>query len=112
MKIFFRYLIFIGIPYLIARRIKKYYWKHTSPEIRKKFNKKLKGSKRQQFILFVIATILFSVGRNFTLFAWFMDRLRMLIGTGDDADTIREHVIECYREFNAPTSTRISGSFI
>ena len=64
--------------------------------------KNLKGSKRKQFILFVIATILFSVGGNFTLFAWFMERLRALIGTGDDADTIREYVIECYREYNAP----------
>ena len=64
--------------------------------------KNLKGSKRKQFILFVIATILFSVGGNFTLFAWFMERLRALIGTGDDADTVREYVIECYREYNAP----------
>ena len=62
----------------------------------------LKGSKRKQFILFVIATILFSVGGNFALFAWFMERLRALIGTNDDVDTIREYVIESYREFNAP----------
>ena len=64
--------------------------------------KNLKGSKRKQFILFVIAMILFSVGGNFTLFAWFMERLRALIGTNDDVDTIREYIIESYREFNAP----------
>lgn len=64
--------------------------------------KNLKGSKRKQFILFVIATILFSVGGNFTLFAWFMERLRALIGTNDDVDTVQEYVIESYREFNAP----------
>ena len=64
--------------------------------------KNLKGSKRKQFILFVIATILFSVGGNFPLFAWFMERLRALIGTNDDVDTVREYVIESYREFNAP----------
>jgi hypothetical protein len=38
--------------------------------------KNLKGSKRKQFIFFVIATILFSVGGNFAIFAWFMERLR------------------------------------
>ena len=228
MKHLFRYLIFIGIPYFIAKRIETYFWKHASPELKKELNKKLKelpeldrvsesskdalgnrgganpvvlwfvkvvmndfaiktaiagavgssiwsetadnaaaqlakygsailsapgkrfvrlynkikgidpqhsmdikqilfnseltnkdkvellkikiesvlknlkGSKRKQFILFVIATVLFSVGGNFTLFAWFMERLRALIGTGDDADTIREYVIECYREYNAP----------
>lgn len=228
MKILFRYLIFIGIPYVIAKRIEKYFWKHASPELKKELNKKLKdlpeldtisehskdaldtrgganplilwvvkvlindfaikaaiagavgasiwsetadnaagqlakygsamlsapgkkfvrlyrrikrvdpqhsmdikeilfnneltnkdkvallkikiesvlknlkGSKRKQFILFVIATILFSVGGNFTLFAWFMERLRALIGTNDDVDTVREYVIESYKEFNAP----------
>lgn len=227
-KILFRYLIFVGIPYFIAKRIEKYFWKHASPELKKELNKKLKdlpefetvsehskdsldirgganplilwvvkvvmsdfaikaaiagavgasiwsetgdnaaaqlakygsamlsapgkkfvrlygrikgvdpqhsmdikeilfnneltnkdkvellkikiesvlknlkGSKRKQFILFVIATILFSVGGNFTLFAWFMERLRALIGTNDDVDTIKEYVIESYREFNAP----------
>jgi hypothetical protein len=64
--------------------------------------KNLKGKKRKQFILFVIATILFSVNGNFVLFAWFMERLRELIGTHDDADTILECVIECYRDYNAP----------
>ena len=221
MKHLFRYLIFIGIPYFIAKRIETYFWKHASPELKKElpeldtvsesskdalgnrgganpvvlwfvkvvmndfaiktaiagavgssiwsetadnaaaqlakygsailsapgkrfvrlynrikgidpqhsmdikqilFNseltnkdkvellkikiesvlKNLKGSKRKQFILFVIATILFSVGGNFALFAWFMERLRALIGTGDDVDTIRGYVIECYREYNAP----------
>ena len=64
--------------------------------------KNLKGSKRKQFILFVIVMILFSVGGNFTLFAWFRERLRSLIGTGDDADTVLEYLLECYREYNAP----------
>merc|ERR1711862_252689 len=64
--------------------------------------KKLKGEKRKQFILFIIATILFSVGGNFVEFAWFMDRLRAVIGTNSDTDSIREHVIEAYYEYNAP----------
>ena len=228
MKILLRYLIFVGIPYILARRIEKYFWKHASPELKKELNKKikdfpasdiisdatkdsldtrgganpivlwlvktvisdfgiktaivgavgvsiwsetadniagqlakygsailaapgkkfvrlynrikgidpqhsldikailldreltnldklellkikitsvlknLKGSKRKQFILFVIATILFSVGGNFALFAWFMERLRALLGTNDDVDSIREYIIESYREFNAP----------
>ena len=226
--ILLRYLVFIGIPYFIAKGIEKYFWEHTSPEFKKQFNKKLKnfseldtvsvsskdglgnrggaapvlfwltnlimkdfaikvalggavgasiwsetadnaaaqlakygsamlsapgkkfvrlyrslrgidpqhsmdirqilldreltnndkvellrikienalknlkGSKRKQFILFVIATVLFSVGGNFVLFAWFMERLRALLGTGDDVDTVREYVIESYSEFNAP----------
>lgn len=64
--------------------------------------KNLTGSKRKQFILFIIATLAFSVGSNFALFAWFMERLRALIGTGDDVDSIREHIIEVYKEYNAP----------
>jgi hypothetical protein len=226
-SLFLRYLVFIGIPFFIAKRIEKYFWKHASPELKQELNKKLKelpdtisesskdalgkrgggtspfvlwlvrlvfedfaikvaigggvwasiwgqtadnaagqlakygsailsapgkkfvnlysrikgidpqhsldireilfdkeltnrdklellkiklenvlknlkGSKRRQFILFVIATILFSVNGNFALFGWFMDRLRALIGKNDDIDTIREYVIESYREFNAP----------
>ena len=228
MKILLRYLIFVGIPYIIARRIEKYFWKHASPELKKKLNKKLKdlpeldtvseptkdsldtrgganpvmlwfvkvfindfaikaaitgavgasvwsevadnasaqlatygsallatpgkkflrlykrikgidpqhsldikeilldreltnqdkldllkikiestlknfkGSKRKQFILLIIATILFSVGGNFALFAWFMERLRALLGTNDNVETLREYIIESYREYNAP----------
>ena len=42
MKILLRYLVFVGIPYIIAKRIEKYFWKHASPELKKKLNKKLK----------------------------------------------------------------------
>lgn len=63
--------------------------------------KDLKGSKRKKFILFVIATILFSVGGNVGAFAWFMDRLRALIGTDDD-DSLKKAIIEVYQEYNAP----------
>ena len=225
MKLLLRYLIFVGISYLIAKRMEKYFWQHASPELKKELNRKLKdlpkvsehtkdslntrggtdlvilwvakiiindfalkaaitgavgasiwsetvdnaaaqlakygstillapgkkfvrlyrkiegvnpqylidireilfnnkltnkdkvellkiklesvlknlkGSKRKQFILFVIATILFSVGGNFTLFAWLIERLRALIGTNDNVDTVLEYVIESYKEFNAP----------
>ena len=43
MKILLRYLIFVGIPYIIARRIEKYFWKHASPELKKELNKNLKN---------------------------------------------------------------------
>ena len=73
--------------------------------------KNLKGSKRKQFILFLIATLFFSVNGNFALFAWFMDRLRALIGTGDDVDTIRESIIEVYKEYNAPLPRDLAEVF-
>ena len=44
MKILFRYLIFVGIPYFIAKRIEKYFWEHASPELKKELNKELKDS--------------------------------------------------------------------
>ena len=56
--------------------------------------KNLRGSKRKQFIILIISLILFSSGGNFTLFAWFMDRLRLLLGANDDVDTVREWVLE------------------
>ena len=36
MKSLFRYLVFVGIPYFIARRREKYFWQHASPELNKK----------------------------------------------------------------------------
>ena len=66
--------------------------------------KKLRHSKRKQkqFILFVIATLVFSLWGNAALLTWFMERLRALIGHNDDVDSIREYLIEIYKEFNAP----------
>jgi len=39
MKILFRYLIFIGVPYFIAIPIEKYFWEHASPGLKKELNK-------------------------------------------------------------------------
>ena len=64
--------------------------------------KSLKGSNRKKFIPLVTATILFSVGENFPLFAWFMERLWALIGTNDDVNNVQKYVIESYKEYNAP----------
>jgi hypothetical protein len=63
--------------------------------------KNLTGSRRKQFILLVIATILFASGGDTTAFTWFMARLRALIGGTEDAD-IHKYLIEIYQEFNAP----------
>ena len=42
MKYFIRYLVFVGIPYFIAKRIERYFWKHADPELKQELNKKLK----------------------------------------------------------------------
>ena len=42
MKLFLRYLIFVGIPYFLAKRIEKYVWKHASSELKEILNNKLK----------------------------------------------------------------------
>lgn len=67
--------------------------------------KNLKTSKRKQFILFIIATLLFSQSGNVAAFAWFMERLRAILG-GDNPEENDEHIrnalIDIYREYNAP----------
>lgn len=35
MRVLLRYLVFVGIPYFIARRIEKYFWQNASPELKK-----------------------------------------------------------------------------
>lgn len=64
--------------------------------------KQLRGGKRKQFILFVIATIIFSVGGNVGIFGVVMERLRALLGTGANDDSLRQALIEIYQEYNAP----------
>lgn len=41
-KLFLRYLVFIGIPYLIAKRIEKFLLNHLDPETKAKLNEELK----------------------------------------------------------------------
>lgn len=67
----------------------------------------LKGAKRKEFILFLIATIAFSVGGDTALFTWLLERLRALIGKDNDVDVIKDYIIEAYREFNAPLSQEL-----
>lgn len=64
--------------------------------------KNLRGRKRRQFILLVIAAITFAVGTQFYQFTWFMSQFRDLLGRKDDLDTVKEYLIELYQEYNAP----------
>ena len=41
-QLLLRYLIFIGIPYLLAKRIEKVFYKHADPKLKEKINKELK----------------------------------------------------------------------
>ena len=43
MKILFRYLIFVNIPYFIAKSIEKYFWKHASTELKEVLSRKFKN---------------------------------------------------------------------
>ena len=41
-KILLRYLTFVGISYLIARHIEKFFWKYADPQLKRKVKKSLK----------------------------------------------------------------------
>ena len=41
-KILLRYLIFVGIPYFIARKIEKQFWKYFNPEVKANIDGKSK----------------------------------------------------------------------
>ena len=64
--------------------------------------KNLKGKKRKQFILLLIATLTFFYGNNIVGFTWLWERLRAFIGRGEDAEAIKDLIITIYREYNAP----------
>lgn len=64
--------------------------------------KNLKGTKRKQFILLLIATLTFFCGNNIVGFTWLWERIRGFIGRGEDAEAIKDLIITVYREYNAP----------
>lgn len=64
--------------------------------------KNLKGKKRKQFILFLIAILTFFYGNNIVGFTWLWERIRSFIGREDDAEAVKEYIISIYREYNAP----------
>lgn len=41
-KLFIRYLVFVGIPFLMAKRIEKSFWKHADSKLQEETIKKLK----------------------------------------------------------------------
>ena len=43
MKLFMRSIIFVCISYFIVKCIEKYFWEHTSPELKKELKKKSKN---------------------------------------------------------------------
>ena len=64
--------------------------------------KNLKGKKRKQFILLLIATLTFFYGNNIVGFTWLWERIRCFIGRGEDTEAIKDLIITIYREYNAP----------
>lgn len=64
--------------------------------------KNLKGKKRKQFILLLIATLAFFYGNNIVGFTWLWERLRAFIGRGEDDEAIKDLIITTYRQYNAP----------
>jgi hypothetical protein len=62
----------------------------------------LKGKRRLIFVTTTISLLIFFLGNGTPAFAYFMASLRELIGGNDDEDTLRECIIEIYKEYNAP----------
>jgi hypothetical protein len=64
--------------------------------------KNLKGRKRAVFIATVLALLAFFLGNGTPAFTYFMAGLREVLGGKDDEDSIRDYIIDLYREYNAP----------
>jgi hypothetical protein len=46
--------------------------------------------------------LVFFLGNGTPVFAYFMASLRELLGGEDDQDSLKSHLIDIYREYNAP----------
>ena len=64
--------------------------------------KDLRGRRRITFLLTLIALLVFFLGHGTPAFAYFMTGLRELIGKKDDEDSIKDYLIDIYKEYNAP----------
>ena len=64
--------------------------------------KHLKGKKRASFITATIALLIFFLGNDSAIFAYFMANLRELLGGENDQESLRSYIIGIYREYNAP----------
>jgi len=69
--------------------------------------KNLKGAKRKQFILLLIATLTFFYGNHIVGFTWLWDRIRGFIGNGEDTEAIKDIIVTVYCEYNALLPERI-----
>jgi hypothetical protein len=64
--------------------------------------KTLHGKKRVYFIITIISFLIFIFGNNTPIFGLFWSSLRELFKANDFDQDIDVHLIEIYREFNAP----------
>jgi hypothetical protein len=64
--------------------------------------KNLKGKKRVAFITTTVALLVFFLGNGTPAFVYFMAGLREMLGERDDQESLKEYMIEIYREYNAP----------
>jgi hypothetical protein len=64
--------------------------------------KNLKGKKRITFITTTVALLVFFLGNGTPAFVYFMAGLREMLGGRDDQESLKEYIIEIYREYNAP----------
>ena len=64
--------------------------------------KNLKGRRRAVFIATTIALLTFLLGNGTPTFTYFMTGLREVLDGKDDEDSIKDYIIDLYREYNAP----------
>jgi len=64
--------------------------------------KTLKGRRKAVFIMTTLSLLTFFLGNGTPAFTYFMAGLREFLGGKDDQDTIKDYLIDIYREYNAP----------
>ena len=64
--------------------------------------KTLKGRRKAIFIMTTLALLTFFLGNGTPALTYFMAGLREVLGGKDDQDTIKDYLIDIYREYNAP----------
>ena len=62
----------------------------------------LKGKRKAVFISTIIALLTFLLGNGTPAFTYFMTGLRETLGGKDNEDSIKDYLIDFYREYNAP----------
>jgi hypothetical protein len=64
--------------------------------------KNLRGRRKTIFIMTTLALLTFFLGNGTPAFTYFMAGLREFLGGKDDQDTIKDYLINIYREYSAP----------